>query len=412
MRALRLAISLVVATASAVSMGNGPALADPLTNPPAGQYHNVSHEAAFNFFDQSTGNSVSIDVTDTASTSAPVGTAPSTTESTVLNLQIFSGGIGQQGCYDIAPTDFTFGGGSSALHTMITASTTSCTQPFQIPPTPPFSVDATWTGNAPVTSSQSATTFSCGGYGLETASALTLQGASATATVSPLLPTAMTAPQDQLLRSEDDRDHAHGVLPSNCEPFGAIAGGAGPPPAGDYQSSSTSTDFNTTTSSGLFVDVNVMESTQTSSPKGGQPTTTNEFQLGIDTFGNGTFANGCFQLTPADFTSNGVLSATLSLTIDSSTPMCFPGGQTSLPLPLTINLTWTGSGPAATTRTVGTFDCLSYRNEETTLNLTNNANVTATLNPLLPGVISGPGTLATSSGGSHAEGAQQPACHL
>src|SRR5205823_6539809 len=127
-----------------------------------------------------------------------------------------------------------------------------------------------------------------------------------------------TAPQGQLLRSDDERIQARGPSPESlaCQPAPGIAGGAGPPPAGTYTSASTEAGldlFNDTT--GQEVGIFVTRSTQTSSPKGAPSSTTSDFNVRINVFGGGSFFFGCFVLTPADFSSNGVVAATLAVTI-------------------------------------------------------------------------------------------------
>jgi hypothetical protein len=220
--------------------------------------------------------------------------------------------------------------------------------------------------------------------------------------------------QSQLLRSDDEVLHAQGVSPDGCQPFGAIAGGAGPPPAGDYTTARSDVGIFIFGDTGPSVGIFVTKSTQTSTPTGGPSITTNEFDVRINIFGAGVFGFGCFNLTPSDFSSNGVIGATLNMTITDATPTCQQGGPPgSLPLPLTVNVAWTGSGPVATTRNTGQFNCLTYRNEGQSLNMTNLANVTATLAPFLPAPLtSNQGSLATSTSQLHAEGVQQPACRL
>jgi len=74
---------------------------------------------------------------------------------------------------------------------------------------------------------------------------------------------------------------------------------------------------------------------------------------------------------------------------------------------------WTGSASPVSYRSEGTFNCLTYHSTGGGLNLMNSANVTATLSPALPDTItSDQGTLTTRNSTVHAEGAQQPVCHL
>jgi hypothetical protein len=379
---------------------------------PAGQYHNSSNQAGF-FATSASGDNLSVQVIDSTGVASPHGGPTTTTHTTVLNIEVFGSTFGN-GCYDIAASDFTFSISAAALHTTVTDSTPTCGFPGSF--ATPFTVDITWTGTGPVSSGRHSTNLSCGAYGLDEAFTNVINAASGVASFSPIFPDQFTAPKDQLLRTDDERIHAHGPSPESlaCQPAPGIPGGAGPPPAGDYRSSSTEAGFdlfNDTT--GQDVGVFVTRSTQTSSPKGAPSTTTTDFNVRINVVGGGSFFFGCFVLTPADFSSSGVVAATLSTTITVDTPTCQPGFPGTLPLPLTVSVVWTGYAPVGTTRGQGSFTCLTYHSKGTSLDSVSLANVTATLSPLLTSPITtNQGSLVTRSSSVHAEGAQQPACHL
>jgi hypothetical protein len=84
-----------------------------------------------------------------------------------------------------------------------------------------------------------------------------------------------------------------------------------------------------------------------------------------------------------------------------------------LPLPLTVSVVWNGYVPVGTTRGQGSFTCLTYHSQGTSLDSASLANVAATLTPLLTSPITtDQGSLVTNASTVHAEGAQKPACHL
>jgi hypothetical protein len=407
MKASRLAL-LVPGVVATIVLAQVPALAQAPGTLAAGQYSNTSMTAGL--FVSSASANLNVQVSDNVHVARPTGAPSTTTRTTRVNIEAFSGTFFGGGCYDIAPSDFSFTIGAAALHTTITDTTGNCGGPPGNLATP-FTLDVTWTGTGPVSTQSSESHFNCGDYGLETEITSKINAAGATGTLSPIFTDQFTG-QSQLLRTDLERLQAEGVSPDACQPFGAIPGGAGPPPAGVYRTTSTDVGIFFFSDTGPSVGIFVTKMTQTSRPKGAPATTTAEFDVRINVFGGGIFANGCFNLTPADFSSNGVEGAALNMTITAATPTC-SGFPASISFPLTVNVVWVGSGPVATTRSEGQFRCLTYEIEGTGLNTTNLANVTATLTPLLNGPLtSNQGSLATSDSRQRAEGAKQPACHL
>jgi len=384
-----------------------PAFAQAPGTLPAGQYHNNSLLAYFFAFSAS-GN-LNLSVTDTTNVAVPKVGPPTSTRVTSIFVEVFGGAFFASGCYDIAPSDFTFSSAAAAVHTTITDTTATCGGPPGSFPTP-FTIDATWTGTGPITATRNLVQLDCGGYGAETIDNITSSAASAAVTLAPVLSDQFTA-QNQLLRSDDQRIHANGVSPDSCQPAPGIPGGPGGlPPAGENRSTSafaTASFFNGTGPSlGIFV-TNTM---QVSSPKGGPSTVTSEFDVNVNVRAGGNFGGGCYELTPADFSANGVLGATLSMTITSATPTCPGVGPGSWPLPQTIHVVWTGTAAVVSLRSVGQLVCASYRSEGQGLSLSNANNVTATLTPFLTtDLTSTDGLLFSTTSHAHVEG-QQSGC--
>ena len=410
MRAMsRFAVGVAAAIAS-TAWAAAPALAQAPGTFAAGQYHTVSNMAGFFSFDGSTG--VNITVTDITNTSAPIGGPSTSTHTTQAQIEIFSDSFSGGGCYDIAPGELTFSTSAAAIHAVIADTTGTCGQPPGNLPTP-FTLDVTLTGIGPINTGRLLSSLTCGGYRAETTVTNTINNASGVASIDPVLAGQFTQSQFQLLRTDDTRVHAQGVSPETCQPAPGIPGGAGPPPAGDYTSASTEASLFLFSDTGSSINVDVTKSTSTSRPQGAPSTTTAEFDVRIDIFGGGVFEFGCFKLTAGDFSSSGVTAATLNTIFTSSTPTCDNSGPVTLPLPLTVNVVWTGSGPIVTERSQSNFSCLTYRANGTSLDQMNNANVSATISPALPDTInSDQGTLTTRSSMLHAAGAQKPACHL
>ncbi len=410
MKSGRVVVAVLPALASLI-LAPGVALAQPPGAVAAGDYRTVANSAGFFSFDPTAFTDLSIIVTDTTTTSVPAGGSPSTSKTTQVQIEFFGNGTGFNGCFNVAPADFTFSPTSATLHTTLTTNSVTCNGPNGGVPLP-VTIDATWSANGPTFQNRNGSQLVCGPYSLQTTTAGVNTGANATASMAPALTGTFTGQGN--VSSTDTRQHAQGVEPDNCQPFGALAGGAGPPPAGDYQNSFVITDF-FVQNPGDFqpsLEVSIFETSQVSTPKVGSPSTTTQFQANIFSNAGGVFSFGCFDITPAQFSNNGVLSAELNTTFTADSPLCFPGSQVTLALPLTVDVVWTGTGPVATTHSDGSLTCLTYRLQSSGLTQTNNENVTATISPLLSSPAIGTGTIQASNSNAHAEGAQQPNCHL
>jgi hypothetical protein len=153
------------------------------------------------------------------------------------------------------------------------------------------------------------------------------------------------------------------------------------------------------------------DSTNAANPVGGTPSVTRDMRVFIEIFGNGLFQIGCYVLSPSDLTATGVQSATLHVALTAASTPC-PGPVTeTLSLPLTVDATWAGSGPISTVRETNLFSCSTYSTESNNLNVTNSANVTATLTPSFSGTLkTDQGSLVMGDQRVHAQGVDPQAC--
>ncbi len=159
-------------------------------------------------FANSVSGNLNIDVVAGTIVAFPIGGPTTTTQSTKVYIQASGGSFFGSGCYDLAPSDFTFSTSAASIHTTITDSTGTC---GGLPGTlvTPFRLDVTWTGTGPTSTSRNGSELSCGPYGLETTLSTTINAASVTGTVSPIFADQFTG-QSQLLRSDDEVLHAQG----------------------------------------------------------------------------------------------------------------------------------------------------------------------------------------------------------
>jgi hypothetical protein len=213
--------------------------------------------------------------------------------------------------------------------------------------------------------------------------------------------------------------HAEGTVDLTCPPGGNGKGaGPGPQPAGNYRFDSSrdgaafiSPDFT------RFIFVAAAHSIVVASPLSGGSSTSETLQVTVNfndrsTFPP-TFGFGCYLVDPTALTQNGVQSASLHVLLDSSTPSCAnPFQQNNVPLPLTVDVHWTASGPPISLRDTSQTSCSTYTTESTTLNFGAVAANTFTLQPLFSDTFSSPdqGGLTTSDVTLHAQGVDPQDC--
>lgn len=167
-------------------------------------------------------------------------------------------------------------------------------------------------------------------------------------------------------------------------------GGGGFTPAGNYDSTTLRASF-FLSSDPFQPNLNIFVSGGPSVSKnlGGPTTTTDDVMLSFDISNvQGVSGNGCVFLTnPADFTvSSDLQTAALQTTITDANPTC--GGVNGLSLPLTFDVTWTGSGPIENSHGVTQFGCTGYTLETQTSDTSNNADGTVSIENALPGSFS------------------------
>jgi hypothetical protein len=195
----------------------------------------------------------------------------------------------------------------------------------------------------------------------------------------------------------------------------AQKGVGGLPPAGTYQFTSRSTDFNSF-SNNMDVFLSVSSDTDVSQPVGAPQSTTSETEVFLNLFdlNSGTFTSACLILdNPSDFTINKDLTmASLTTTLTPATPTC----PFSSPLTSTIGLTgtWTGVGPLATTRDESTYQCGSYTLDGVSRNLNNtgSANLSLTMGGSSTALSAGRIGLNSNNFQVQAQGVAAPGCGL
>jgi len=198
-------------------------------------------------------------------------------------------------------------------------------------------------------------------------------------------------------------------------PQAFIGPGPGPGnlPAGTYHTTTLRANFNFGTYPDPSGSIYVTATTQESNPEGGPSTTTSETDVNINLF-SPTYSSACFALAnPSDFrVSSGLAGATLNTIITGANPACagYPGPPYFQGPPLTLVVTWTGTGPIATARNSSNFTCGSYKAESTSANTTNVGSVSASLTLLLPNPLTAQGGFGSTDEQIHAEGVSLDGC--
>jgi hypothetical protein len=147
----------------------------------------------------------------------------------------------------------------------------------------------------------------------------------------------------------------------------------------------------------------------------------------FDDSGNATF--GCFMINPSDFTISTDLQTArvhTTLTADEVCPgfgapvtgqsgkspfAAGGGGGTDLPLPINLDVTWTGLGVTSSGTDRNTFKCLGYDTVFTSSFHSSDANASGTVSALGGASFTTPSAVVSSSA-THAtvKGTLQPSC--
>jgi hypothetical protein len=375
---------------------------------PAGSYRNSSMEAGFSAV-ATDGSFINVSIVDRTSVATPkVGPATSTHTSLVYLQDSFG-----FTCYLLPAGVFTFDSKLATASLTLTVDDTVATCDGQPGASPaPFTVNVTWTLNSPVFTQQSATHSACLDYRSEDSVTSLIAGASAVATLTPFLADPITTNTGNL-RSTNETVHAHGTVHPSCpEEPGAEAGGAGPPDPGRYYTLSREANLNLSlASSSVFV--SLVDKLQNSAPKTGPATSTHEMDIRIGAFGPDGGAFGCFVLTPADYSFNGVQSAQVNVVLTEATLTC-DGNPSSLQLPQTVNLAWTDTtAPVSTFRIRGGFRCLTYHVSGLDVISIDDPEISVSITPLISEPIASSfAVILSNEQRTHAEGKKQPACRI
>jgi len=376
----------ITTKAAAGGPGGGPG------NLPAGNYQITTVRANYNFSGAFPAPQININVSSSNQVSTPrVGPSTTTSETDVF-VQVFSYTASASGCFMLVnSTDFSVGSSlqTASLHMAIDSSTPGCSGYFNYVPTP-FTLDVTWTGIGPIATTRGNTSYKCATYHSETIAAGSSNLANGTATLAPLFPDSFTVMGQAGLNSSDQRIHAEGISPDACQPAFGKGAGRGFQPAGSYRTATLQAGSNFTGSAGDQIGVFVSSGTQTSRPAGGPSTVTPETDVIVQIFGAGTFGVACYIVAPADFSFSGVQSAALHKQLTTATQTC-PNGPAfgTVPLPLNLDVTWTGLGPVTTVHTTSRYNCLSYNTKSVSAVDSSSAGTTATVTPLSTGTLTG-----------------------
>lgn len=396
-----------IAARSQAPLGKGGGGGGPL---PAGNYVNTNLFADFRAsgpaFQQ-----IGISVNGSTNKADPLAGPSSFTSETDVSFNVFDGRTYEQGCIILSsPSNFTLGSGllTASLHTTVTATTPTCNGNIVIAPLP-LTIDVTWSSGTAVATSHSVSHYDCLTYSSETQDTNTSSNTSGAALLSPIFNTSFSTDTAGLFSSKQVI-HVQGAVQADCQgQVGGKGAGSGPPPPGNYHTTTLIATMSGVASDGGQVVVNVNRGTRVSSPHLGPTTTTTQTTLFIEDTGSQPFF-ACFVIPDSDFSQTGVQSASLNTTVTDATPTCGPFNNPP-PLPVTITATLTGTAPLQMTRSAGTFSCLSFRTESSGLTLNNNANGTTTLSPVISGAITSTfGDLLSSDSTIHVQGVDQDAC--
>ena len=410
-------LGLVVSVVAVGLFGQVVPAAASTQGPNAGKGHTTILSANYSFSPAGSSQpQINISVNDQTNQSNPLSGPSTITHETdvVIDIVTDSGDLG--GCFipDNA-SDFTLSSNlqSASLHTTITDKTAVCEGlpvSFQLP----LTVDVVWTASGPLSPVKSTVHSLCGGFHVQTLATVSSQGASATATLSPMFTDSFTSNQGTNLSSVDIVSHNEGTPPPTCTVSSAGGGSlAGPVPAGSYSGTlqSASAFFNDDATQTLFA-VIATNTSSTSNPKVGPSTSSNETDVQIFEGSPDPSELGCFVLdAPSDFVvGNRLRSASLRTTITDSITQCSDFPASNLTLPLTLDITWTATGPLASLRGNTQDHCLTNRAEGTALTQGTNATATATISGVGGPLSADFASIFSQSGATHAEGAIQPTC--
>jgi hypothetical protein len=383
---------------------------------PAGNYVFTAQRASYNLFSNDPSQpQIGLFVSGGPSVSRPLGGPATTTNMVTMFFNIFSySGVSGGGCVILTnPADFSISSDlhTAALHTTVTDGTQLCGGPLNLPL--PIQIDVTWSGVGPIETSNDAGTFACSGYTSESHTTDTSNNANANLSISSLAGSFPTTAAGMGIRSQTI--HAQGATPPDTcgGGIGGKGAGRGLPAAGNSVFTRTEADaslFSPDPSTPQMF-VSASANTSTSNPLGGPATASSETDVLL--FINSPSVNGfgCFVVNSSDLSiSPDLASANLHTTLTADTPACGGGSNSLGPLPLTLDVSWVGSGPIATTRDDGQLACGAYHTQTNLVQTVNNGGASTISISGVTGSFSGPGSTASNTTRVHADGVADPAC--
>jgi hypothetical protein len=145
----------------------------------------------------------------------------------------------------------------------------------------------------------------------------------------------------------------------------------------------------------------------------------------FDDAGNSTF--GCFLVNPSDFSiSKNLQTASVHTTLTAAevcpgfgAPVTAPqtgvsplpgGGGIALPLPISLDVTWSGMGVTATSTDRSTFQCLDYSTQFNSSYRSSNANASATMSAIGGSFNTSLGVVSSSDTHATVKSSPEPSC--
>ena len=308
--------------------------------------HTTTMRADVNVFDP-TLTDLNLNVSHVHTVTRNPGAPTSVTDQTMLNLFIPSASA--SACVLLAPGQFAVDPAlhSAALHVAIDSTTPTCYGPGSL--LPPTTLDVTWAATGPIEIFRNISHGSCSTSSTDTVSTDTGNNAVATVSISPEFGAPFTV-NPSGIGSNDTRSQTTGVADPACNGPG-VPGGIGPfpgfHPTGKYEFGSSQADvFGFSPDPTLpSVGLTVFQNISISNPRGGPSSSSIQMTLGLSINNpdpTGVSGFGCYVIDPSTFAiSTATSSASLHVVLNAQ-PSC-NGLTSTLPLPLTVDATWTGA---------------------------------------------------------------------
>jgi len=355
-------------------------------------------------------------LTDRSTTSNPLDGPRTSSSQMQVSFTALANGQEDSGCFLLDASDFVISAdlSSASLHKTVTADSPTCDFPPNLND-PEVTLDITWTGVGPANSFHTTGHSGCPGYQVETLSTTTSNRAAATASITPLIPGPISATR-AVLSSSNLTNHIQGTSPALCGIPGATGTLGLTQPPGKYETISKGAGQQLTNAeSGDQLEVNAGMGTSVSDPKVGPSTSTTLTSVNISLIPS--FQSGCFLIDSSAFNvAHDLSGATLHVRLTDATPTC-DSSPATLPLPLTVEVTYTGTGPVGTNNLKSWEECGAFRSEQSTSSANNNSSAVATLSEAInesfastQSANESSGTLGTQDTTTHFEGTLPSGC--